>query len=115
MSEIIETYLGNLKNITAFKSISTDSVYSSELEEVADALKNLFEKGGFKSKILKGKTTNPYVFSYLEVNKKFKTILIYGHYDVMPARNNDGWIGDPFKVTLLNNRIYGRGVADNKG
>ena len=115
MSEIVETYLKNLKNIIAFKSISTDSVYSSESEKVANALKDLFEKGGFESKILKGKTTNPYVFSYLEIDKKFKTVLIYGHYDVMPAKSDDGWVGDPFKVTLLNNRVYGRGVADNKG
>jgi len=35
------------------------------------------------------------------------------HVDVVPA--GDGWETDPFTLTLKGNRLYGRGVADDKG
>ena len=44
------------------------------------------------------------------------TVLMYGHGDVV-----DGMVGewrdglDPWRTTLVDNRLYGRGTADNKG
>lgn len=35
------------------------------------------------------------------------------HVDVVPA--GDGWETDPFTLTVKGNRLYGRGVADDKG
>lgn len=48
-------------------------------------------------------------------NKKIPTVLIYGHYDVIAAENeNDDWQSDPFKLTGKNGYLYGRGTSDNK-
>src|SRR4051794_9165265 len=44
------------------------------------------------------------------------TVLIYGHGDVvraMPERWRSGL--DPWAVTIEGDRVYGRGVVDNKG
>jgi len=38
---------------------------------------------------------------------------VYAHTDTVPA--GDGWTYDPFAGTVDGGRIYGRGVADNKG
>ena len=38
---------------------------------------------------------------------------ILAHADVVPAGN--GWTYDPFKVTKVKDKLYGRGVIDNKG
>lgn len=39
----------------------------------------------------------------------------YSHYDVVPARTDDGWHHDPFTVTEKDGLLFGRGVADHKG
>lgn len=35
------------------------------------------------------------------------------HYDVVPAGN--GWVTDPFKLKVVDDRAYGRGTSDMKG
>ncbi|OFT81472.1 dipeptidase [Corynebacterium sp. HMSC29G08] len=43
------------------------------------------------------------------------TVLLYSHYDVVPANNPEAWTSDPFTLTERNGRWYGRGAADCKG
>jgi len=42
-------------------------------------------------------------------------VVIYGHYDVQPADPLELWRTPAFEPTIIGNRIYGRGAADNKG
>ena len=43
------------------------------------------------------------------------TILIYGHYDVMPPGPLHLWTTPPFAPDRRNGRLYGRGASDDKG
>ena len=42
------------------------------------------------------------------------TVILYAHYDVQPARSEDGWETDPWIPVVKDGRLYGRGAADNK-
>lgn len=44
-----------------------------------------------------------------------KTVLIYAHADVQPAEMSDGWATDPWKLTVVDRKMYGRGSTDDKG
>lgn len=44
-----------------------------------------------------------------------KTVCIYGHLDVQPALKEDGWNTDPFVLTEVDGKLYGRGSTDDKG
>ncbi len=63
---------------------------------------------------------NPIVFAKFRGNPATtgsrKKILFYGHYDVIPAEDDQGkWKHDPFALTGEGGYLYGRGVSDNKG
>ncbi len=43
-------------------------------------------------------------------------VLLYADYDVQPAPSDQGWTSDPWTPTRKDDgRIYGRGIADDKG
>ncbi|KAF2840144.1 Cys-Gly metallodipeptidase dug1 [Patellaria atrata CBS 101060] len=58
----------------------------------------------------------PVVIGRYGNDKKKRTILVYGHYDVQPALMEDGWSTKPFELSVdEKGRMYGRGSTDDKG
>ncbi len=58
---------------------------------------------------------NPVVYAEKIVDPKARTVLVYGHYDVMPVDPLDEWRTDPFEPVVADGRIWGRGADDDKG
>ena len=104
-----------LTEYVSFKSISTDKKFLPEMAKTVKWLSSLLQKNGFKVQLLQGPKTNPVVFAEYVVDPKLETVLIYGHYDVQPAKKADGWTGEPFSLTEKSGRLIARGVVDNKG
>ncbi|GAB4578509.1 MAG: ArgE/DapE family deacylase [Anaerolineales bacterium] len=44
-----------------------------------------------------------------------KSLILNGHYDVVPEGDARLWTFDPYSATLADGRMYGRGTADMKG
>ena len=44
-----------------------------------------------------------------------KTVCVYGHLDVQPAKKEDGWHTEPFVLTEIDGKLFGRGSTDDKG
>ncbi|MDB4897640.1 MAG: peptidase, partial [Firmicutes bacterium] len=58
---------------------------------------------------------NPVVYGEWLAAAGKPTVLIYGHYDVQPPDPLDKWETPPFEPAFRENRIYARGVSDDKG
>lgn len=111
----VEKYKSLLKEYVSFQSISTDPDKKSGIIDTVSWLKSLFEMRGFKVTILQKMGINPVVFAEYKNKDAMESVLVYGHYDVQPASKEDGWDFEPFKLIEKNDRLYARGVVDNKG
>ena len=69
---------------------------------------------GFKVEIIGENTNEPIIYAVKESFKDAPRIGIYSHYDVEPT-NEEKWNSLSTELTLKDERIFGRGVADNLG
>ncbi len=108
-----ENQLDELFTFLRFRSVSADVKFHQELIECANWLKNKLQNLRFNVS-LGDEYGLPIVFAEYIINDSKPTILFYGHYDVQPAKKEDGWSTEPFEPTVIDNKIYARGSADNK-
>ena len=71
---------------------------------------------GFKTKILEFKDRNskPVKNIYARIGTKSPNFCYAGHVDVVPPGNIKNWSSHPFKPTIKNGRLIGRGSSDMK-
>lgn len=111
-----EQFLEKVKDIVAIPSVSSDPDRQPDMIRCAKHLKNDAEKTGLENLELMETGGNPVVYGdWLHAGKDAPTILIYGHYDVQPEDPVELWDSPPFEATRRDNRLYGRGVIDDKG
>lgn len=111
---MLAQYYRILKDIITYKTVSSQSDSSSEMQAMSQYLAKLFSDNDCEVEIVMG-YGNPVVLASYMHNPKLPTCLFYGHYDVQSANKEDGWKYDPFSLHLGKEKIYGRGVADDKG
>jgi len=107
--------LDNLEEFIKIQSVSTDPSRFVEILKAIHFLQERLIQLGFNTYVMENNDAPPLVIGEKLVNPKAKTIGIYGHYDVQPEEPVDEWQTPPFVMSLKNGKIYGRGVADNKG
>ena len=102
-------------DFVAIRSISADPSRHKEILEAVDFLKKRIIKLGFEVDIYQTKDSSPLIVAKRIISPNSKTIGIYAHYDVQPEDPVDEWDSPPFKLDIRGGKIYGRGVADDKG
>src|SRR4051812_47632449 len=80
-------------------------------------IKPALEALGFKCRILtQEKARGPFLFAERMEDDERPTVLGYGHGDVIRGMETSWLSGtSPWEITEHDGRLYGRGVADNKG
>jgi len=102
--------IDDLSRLCAVPSISAED---RKISEGAQAVADLLEAHGFQAQILPT-DGNPVVFGEGR-GRQNKTILFYLHYDVQPPEPLELWRTPPFELSRENDRLYARGVVDDKG
>ncbi|MFX0054530.1 MAG: M20/M25/M40 family metallo-hydrolase [Promethearchaeota archaeon] len=106
----IDNAIEELKEIVRIPSVAAKN---EGLYETAEFLRGKLEALGLEAEIHEI-TGAPVVTGFLDVDAE-RTLMFYDHYDVQPAEPFDLWETPPFEPDIREGRIYGRGVADNKG
>lgn len=104
-----ENMLNDLKRLVKYNSVLCDDEkpFGSENRKVLLEAISLMNEKGFNTKNV------DYYACFGEVGQGDKTIGIVCHLDIVPA--GDGWLSNPFEVIQKGDRLYGRGVSDDKG
>lgn len=122
MDKVLNEYIDNIKdkiidstcNLINIPSVmnkddNSNTPFGLNTVKALNYVLNLGKSFGFKTKNIDNKC------GYIEFGDGKELLGIIGHLDVVPANNSDGWSTPPFKATILNNNIYGRGTIDDKG
>lgn len=104
----------DLFDFLSIPSVSAQPEHAADVERCADFLvRKLCSLGFAATKHLTN--IHPIVVAHSPKVEGKPTVLIYGHYDVMPVDPLAEWHSDPFTPTLRDGRIYARGASDDKG
>ncbi|KAK5078684.1 hypothetical protein LTR64_002901 [Lithohypha guttulata] len=112
----------NLRQFVSYRTVAKNPACIGECHEAANFLRKLFNAFGAETSLISPQEhVNPLLLARFEASvhpQRRKTLLFYGHYDVVDAEADVGgakWFADPFSLHPLNGYLYGRGVTDNKG
>lgn len=110
-----ERFLDELFSLIRIPSISAQSSHKNDIQACAERWKELLLEAGADSATVMPSTGNPLVYGEKIVDPTAPTVLIYSHYDVMPAEPLELWNSDPFEPVVKDGRIWARGADDDKG
>lgn len=110
-----DRFLNELFEVLRIPSISAQSSHKEDMVRCAEHLASALVKAGADRAEVMPTDGNPVVYGEKIVDPKRKTVLVYGHYDVMPIEPVDEWRTDPFEPVVKDGRIWGRGADDDKG
>ena len=114
IEQYIENNLDNsIEELSKLVSQPSISAQNLGLTECAEMVAGMLKARGFDIRVM-ATGGAPVVFGE-RAGQSDKTLLIYNHYDVQPPEPLELWESEPFKATIRNGKLYGRGAADDKG
>jgi len=108
-------YLGELKELLAIPSISTDPGRADDVKRAGNWVAGRLEKAGCTRVKVYPTKRHPIVYGEWLGAEGQPTILVYGHYDVQPVDPLNLWKSDPFTPTIRGGSLFARGASDDKG
>ena len=110
-----ERFLNEWFSLVRIPSISAEPAHKADMMACAERWKELLLEAGVDEARIMPSAGNPLVYAEKIVSSDAPTILIYGHYDVMPVAPLDLWKSEPFTPEVREGRVYARGADDDKG
>lgn len=108
-------FLEELFSLIRIPSISALPSHKDDMLACAERWKQLLLEAGVDEAMVMPSSGNPLVFAQKQVDPSAPTVLVYAHYDVMPAEPIEQWKSKPFEPTIHDGRIWARGADDDKG
>jgi len=108
-------FLAELKDFVRFPSISSQPAHATDIKKCAVWLADHLRRIGLEGVKVIPTHGYPIVHAAWQRAPGAPTVLVYGHYDVLPADPLNEWRTPPFEPTVRGADLYGRGACDDKG
>ncbi len=108
-------FLEELFSLIRIPSISALPEHKPDMQRCAERWRELLVEAGADHAEVMPSEGNPLVFAEKHVADDARTVLVYAHYDVMPAEPLELWKSQPFEPEIRDGRIWARGADDDKG
>lgn len=109
-------FLDELLEMLRIPSLSGDPAHAGDVRRMAEWLADHMTSLGLDKVAVMETAGHPVVYGeWMGAGPDAPTVLVYGHYDVVPAVMEDGWSTDPFEPVVKDGIIYARGATDDKG
>jgi acetylornithine deacetylase/succinyl-diaminopimelate desuccinylase-like protein len=83
------------------------------MRAMAEAIEKLMHRSGAGTRSFKLGSGFPIIFG--ECGAGTHCFIVYGHYDVAPVGQLTSWTSGPFSPSIVDGKVYARGVANSKG
>ena len=110
-----DRFLNELFELIRIPSISAEAEHKDDMLRCADKWKSLLLAAGADKAEVMPTAGNPVVYGEKIIGPEKPTVLVYGHYDVMPVAPLELWKTKPFEPVVKDGRIWARGADDDKG
>lgn len=110
-----QKFVTELKEFLRFPSVSSQPQRNGDIRHCARWLARHLEQIGLERVRIIPTRGNPIVYACWLRAPGRPTLILYGHYDVLPGEPIAAWRTPPFTPTIENNNLRGRGAADDKG
>lgn len=107
-------HLGEVAGLVAIPTLAMDPKHADDLMKAGAYLKERLTAIGMKNATIHPAGGFPLVTAEWMEAKDQPTVVFYGHFDVQPV-DPSRWDSDPFKATIRDGKLYGRGATDDKG
>src|SRR3954469_20374984 len=104
----------DLEALVRIPSIAFDGFDHSQVQRSAEAVAELLRGAGLPDVRIVRKNGQPAVIGRRPAPPGAPTVLLYAHHDVQPIGDESQWLTPPFEPTVVGERLYGRGCADDK-
>ncbi len=110
-----DRFLEELFSLIRIPSISSQSEHKEDMIKCANRWKELILAAGADKCEVMQTEGNPVVYAQRHIDDTYPTVLVYGHYDVMPTDPIEQWKTKPFEPIVKDGAIWARGADDDKG
>lgn len=110
-------WFDELAEFLRIPSISADPAHQGDVRSAGEWVCDLVRRAGGEAQ-LTDLSGQPLALGEIRASHdadRAPTILCYGHFDIQPPDPLDLWESDPFEPEIRGERLYARGVADDKG
>ena len=110
-----DRFLEELFSLIRIPSISAEADHKDDMVRCANRWRELLLEAGCDHAEVMPSAGNPVVFGQKTIDPAKPTVLVYGHYDVMPVEPLELWETKPFEPVIKDDKIWARGADDDKG